>query len=89
MQDALAALSKAQHKWAIPKEALADIQAAPQSQLAGRLRCFGWESLLRLSSEAIRASVPESWTRQQALSKLRFFHSSRAERGLLSPLLGG
>lgn len=89
VRDAMAAMAKAQIKWAIPKAALADIQKASQSQLAGRLRVLGWESLLRLSSEAIRASVPESWTRQQVLSKLRFFQSSRAALDLLSPLPGG
>jgi hypothetical protein len=89
VRDALAALSEAQNKWVIPGAALADIQAAPQSELADSLRVFGWESLLRLSSEAIRASVPESWTRQQALAKLRFFQTSRAALGLLTPLLGG
>jgi len=88
VRDALAAVSEARAKWAIPPAALADIQAAQQSDLAGRMRVFGWESLLRLSSEAICAAVPESWTQQQALAKLRYFHTSRAALGLLSPLVG-
>lgn len=85
VRDALAAALEAQAKWAIPQGALEDIQAAPQSELAGRLCVHGWESLLRLSSEAIRAAVPESWTRQQTLIKLLHFHQRRAEIGLLSP----
>jgi DNA-directed RNA polymerase subunit RPC12/RpoP len=87
-REVLAAVSEAQSKWAIPAEALADIQSTPPAELAGRLRVLGWESLLRLSSEAIRASVPESWTRQQTLTKLRFFHTSRAALGLFAPLAG-
>jgi hypothetical protein len=88
IRDALAAVSATRAKWAIPLAALADVQTVPPSELAGRLLVLGWESLLRLSSEAIRASVPESWTRQQALRKLHYFHTSRAALGLLSPLVG-
>jgi hypothetical protein len=88
VRDALAAVSEARAKWAIPPVALEDIQSAQPVELAARVRVFGWESLLRLSSEAVRANVPESWTRQQALAKLRFFQSSRAALGLLSPLVG-
>jgi len=85
---ALAAVSEAQAKWNIPAAALADVQSATQSELAGRVRVCGWETLLRLSSEAIRTNMPESWTRQQALAKLRFFQASRAALGLLSSLEG-
>ncbi len=86
MRRALAAdsVSKARDRWAIPEVALAEIQSAPQTELAARVRVFGWESLLRATSHAIRASTPDSWTRQQALEKLRYFQMSRAKLGLLS-----
>lgn len=88
IQAALASTSQAQTKWAIPAAALAEVQAASPSELAGHVQVFGWESLLKLSSEAIRASVPESWTQEQALAKLRYFQTSRAALGLLSPPVG-
>lgn len=88
IREALAASSETQSKWVIPPAALAEVQSLLPTDLISRLRVFGWESMIRLTSEAIRATVPESWTRQQTLTKLRFFHTSRAALGLLAPLVG-
>jgi len=85
VRDALAAVDATRAKWAVLENALRVLQTAQPSDLVGRVRVVGWESLLRLSSEAVRASVPESWTRQQALAKLKYFHIKRAALGLLDP----
>lgn len=79
-------LSDAQDKWVIPPETVADLRSTALSEWASRFHVFGWESLLRRSSEAILTNVPESWTRQQVLHKLRFFQESRAALGLMSPV---
>jgi len=77
--------SKAQTKWIIPEAALADIQKLTRSQLSDRVRVIGWESLLQQTLDAIGSTLSDSWTRSQVIAKLRFFHTSRAERGLLAP----
>jgi hypothetical protein len=77
--------ARARVRWEIPEPALADIQSTPQSQLSDRLQVLGWESLLQRSLDAIHSAVPESWSREQALTKLQYFHASRVELGLLSP----
>ena len=61
-----------------------EVCSTPPSELAKRLHVIGWESLIRLSTECIEANMVDSWTRQQALEKLHYFHTSRAAIGLLA-----
>jgi hypothetical protein len=87
-RQALAEMAETQKKWVIPEAVLAEIQSANAEQLAASMRVFGWESLLRLTTEAIRHGVPNSWTKDQSLAKLRYFQSSRAKLGLLDSPTG-
>ena len=83
--DAVAAADQTQTRWVIPEATVAEIRRSSESELAANLQVLGWETLLQHTSNVIRATLPESWVRENTLAKLRYFHSSRAEAGLFSP----
>ncbi|HEV3257668.1 MAG TPA: hypothetical protein VG013_12355 [Gemmataceae bacterium] len=84
VREAWAALGEAQAKWLIPEDALAPVKAMTLDELARGITILGWETLVRRTCQVIANIVPESWTRAQALAKLRYFQAARAELGLLN-----
>jgi DNA-directed RNA polymerase subunit RPC12/RpoP len=86
LKEALAdkSVSKVRAKWGPSAETLDRVIKAPIQQLAPRVTVLGWETLLTRTAECIRATVPESWSKAQALQKLKYFHDERAGRKLLA-----
>jgi hypothetical protein len=84
IKSALAAAPKAQLKWLIPEAILSRILSSSELDLAAKVRVLPWEILLRLTCEVIGQTVPESSSREQVLTKLRYFFNSRVEAGLFA-----
>jgi hypothetical protein len=87
-RQAMTASAETRKKWVIEETVLRQVLESAPEQLAASIRVIGWESLLHLTADTIRNSVPDSWTKRQTLTKLHYFHASRAKLGLLAPPKG-
>jgi hypothetical protein len=81
---ALGAGNDAQAKWGISDDTVREVKTILEGNAARKLHVISWEHVLRETCGVIRDSVSESWSKQQALSKLQYFYKARVDAGLLA-----